>query len=96
MVYSVPQAAELSIRILIELVERPQDLAIFMDQAGLRPDDLRDMSARPEGALFLLDFLVEDDERILSFSQALSVNPKDIMAARTALSGPGSYGWSVD
>lgn len=96
MAYSVPQAAELATRVLIEMVARPQDLAQFMDQAGLRPDDLRDVATRPEVALFLLDFLVEDDDRILGFAQALHVAPQDIMAARTALAGPGSYGWSVD
>lgn len=96
MAYSVPQAADLSTRVLIELVDRPQDLARFMDQAGLRPKDLRDIATRPEVALFLLDFLVEDDDRILSFAQALHLRPQDIMAARTALSGPGSYGWEAD
>ena len=47
------------------------------------------MAERPEFALFLLDFLLESDQRVLAFAEAEGVAPDRIMAARAALSGPG-------
>ncbi|TGN52943.1 DUF3572 family protein [Paracoccus liaowanqingii] len=96
MAFSQEQARDLAMQTLILLVDRPEDLTQFMEASGLRPADLRDMAARPDIALYLLDFLVEDDARILSFAEALDLRPQDIMTARTALAGPGSYGWEAD
>lgn len=83
-------------QVLIALVDRPEDLARFMEMSGLRPADLRAVAEQPEIALHLLDFIVEQDDRITSFADALNLRPHDIMAARTALAGPGSYGWEAD
>ena len=96
MAYSVTQAADLAQQVLIALVDRPEDLGAFMEGAGLQPSDLRDFADRPDIALYLLDFVTEDDDRVVVFAQALGLRPQDVMAARTALSGPGSYGWSAD
>ena len=96
MAYSAQQAADLATQTLILLADRPQDLAQFMEAAGLQPADIRNFASRPDIALFLLDFLVEDDDRLCSFADSLGVRPGDIMTARTALSGPGSYGWEAD
>lgn len=96
MAISHGQARDLAMQTLILLVDRPQDLAQFMDASGLRPADLRDIAGRPDIALYLLDFIVEDDARICSFAEALDLRPQDIMTARTALAGPGSYGWEAD
>lgn len=96
MAVSQAQARDLAMQILVMLVDRPQDLAQFMDGSGLRPADLRDIAERPDIDLYLLDFIVEDDARICSFAEALSVKPQEIMTARTALAGPGSYGWEAD
>lgn len=96
MAYSAQQAADIAMQTLITMADRPQDLTQFMEAAGLKPTDLRDFANRPDIAVFLFDFLVESDDRICSFAKALDLRPQDIMAARTALSGPGSYGWEVD
>ncbi|CAM3267909.1 DUF3572 domain-containing protein [Paracoccus nototheniae] len=96
MAMSNAQAGELAMQVLIVLVDRPDDLALFMQASGLRPADLRAVAEQPDIALHLLDFIVEQDERITSFAQALNLRPQDIMAARTALAGPGSYGWDVE
>lgn len=96
MAVGMQQAHDIATRVLIAMAERPDDLVRFLDGAGLLPSDLRAFSDRPDMALFLLDFLVEDDERLCAFADAVDVRPQDIMSARTALSGPGSYGWSAD
>ncbi|WP_410217576.1 DUF3572 domain-containing protein [Paracoccus sp. (in: a-proteobacteria)] len=96
MAITIERAQELAQDILLALAEQPEELVRFMETAGLQVSDLRELSNRPEIAVFLLDFLVEDDERLLAFAQALNLRPQDVMAARTALSGPGSFGWTVD
>lgn len=96
MAISNAQAVDLATRLLIALVDRPEDLAQFMETSGLRPADLRAVADQPDIALYLLDFIVEQDERIQSFAAALDLQPRDIMQARTALAGPGSYGWEAD
>ena len=95
MAYSAEQASELAVRVLIALAERPEDLARFMDMAGLQPQELRNLARRPDIAVFLLDYVVEDDARLCDFAGAMNLRAQDIMAARTALSGPGSYGWEA-
>ncbi|WP_378943669.1 DUF3572 domain-containing protein [Paracoccus sp. R86501] len=96
MAYTPEQAHELATEILLAMAERPEELSHFMGASGLEPDDLRQISRRPDIAVFLLDFVVESDDRIHDFAQALQLRPQDVMAARTALSGPGSYGWEAD
>ncbi|WP_162798932.1 DUF3572 family protein [Paracoccus indicus] len=96
MAYTPEQAHDLATEILLALVERPDELSHFMGASGLNPDDLRQIAQRPDIAVFLLDFVVESDERIHEFAQALQLRPHDVMAARTALAGPGSYGWESD
>lgn len=96
MAYTPEQARELATEILLALAERTDDLAHFMGASGLEADDLRQLSQRPDIAVFLLDFVVESDERIHEFADALRLRPQDVMAARTALAGPGSYGWEMD
>ncbi|WCQ98043.1 DUF3572 family protein [Paracoccus aestuarii] len=94
--FSADRASDLAMRILLEMAERPEDVAGFLGTSGLQASELRNLAQRPDIALFLLDFIAEDDDRILRFSAALGLRPQDIMAARTALSGPGSYGWAAD
>jgi hypothetical protein len=96
MAISSERAHELATEILLALAERPEELSHFLDASGLQPNDLRQIAARPDIAVFLLDFVVESDERVYDFAQNLKLRPQDIMAARTALGGPGSYGWEAD
>jgi len=96
MAISSERAHELATEILLALAERPDELSHFLGASGLLPADLRQISERPDIAVFLLDFVVESDERIHEFAHALQLGPHDIMAARTALAGPGSYGWESD
>nr|WP_111300467.1 DUF3572 domain-containing protein [Paracoccus saliphilus] len=93
---TLQRARDLAVDILLHLANNPEELDRFMSLTGLQPADLRSLQERPDVALFLLDFIAEEDERICNFAQAMNMRPQDIMAARTALSGPGSYGWSVD
>lgn len=89
-------AQELAQDVLLALAERPEQIAGFLGGSGLDPAALRDLSRRNDVAVFLLDYVVEDDERLIEIASAIGRDPRDVMTARTALSGPGSHGWAAD
>ncbi|MBU2956763.1 DUF3572 family protein [Paracoccus sp. 1_MG-2023] len=96
MAVSRNSAQDLATDLLLALAERPEQLAGFLGTSGLEPAALRQIASRPEIAVFLLDYIVEQDDRLLEFASAIDRDPRDVMTARTLLSGPGSYGWEAD
>lgn len=88
-------ALDLGMSAIVYVVERPTLLSSFMGATGLRAEDLRGIADSPELRLHALDFLLQDDAQVLDAAEALDVRPEDLMAARTAIAGPGSYGWEV-
>lgn len=65
-----------------------QDLvSAMLEQAGADPSAIRDIAARPEFAVFILDFLMESDERLLTFAQSAGIQPQRVQMARGVLGG---------
>lgn len=95
MTYTRESARQLALDALLHLTEQPDLMADFLGQTGLRPADLRQVASSPDLALHVLDYLLEDDRRVLEVADHLQIRPTDLMRARTALAGPGSYGWQV-
>lgn len=89
-------ARDLAGSALLHIAGDPGLVSAFLGATGLQPGDLRAMAGGPDLPLHVLDFLLEDDSRVLEAASALAVRPQDLMAARTALSGPGSFGWDPD
>lgn len=90
------QAAQLAAEVLVHLSQRPDQLLAFLEATGLAPDDLRGLAQSPDLAAAILDHVLQSDATVLDCAEALGVPPARLMQARTALAGPGSYGWSVD
>lgn len=87
-----PHAARnLSDNALHFIASDPELTAAMLAASGSDAGCLRQMAARPEFATFLLDFLLEEDARVLAFASAAGVRPEDVMAARHALSGPEDW-----
>lgn len=68
----------------------------FLAMSGADAADLRRIARRPEFLVFVLDFLLESDDRVIGFAAAQGIRPEQIQRARLALGGPGEYGWSPD
>ena len=68
----------------------------FLSSAGIGADQLRAAAGDADFAVFVLDFIAGDDQRLLDFSEAAGLSPMQIMQARTRLAGPGSEGWVAD
>ncbi|MBU3029312.1 DUF3572 family protein [Paracoccus marinaquae] len=95
MSFSAAQAQDLAMNAFLHVIRQPELIAGFMAATGLKADDLRQLAARPEAGLQALDFLLEDDARVLEAARAIGCRPQDLLAARVALAGPGSYGWEA-
>ncbi|CAM3003554.1 Protein of unknown function [Paracoccus aminovorans] len=62
-------------------------VAALLAQSGCDPAGLRAMAARPEFAVFVLDFLLEQDQRVLDFAAAAGLRPERVQMARAVLGG---------
>lgn len=96
MTYSRQAAGDLASSALLYLLQTPELAAGFMGSTGLRPEDMRQLAGQPELAVHVLDYLLEDDARVIDAAESLQVKAADFMSARTALAGPGSFGWEPD
>lgn len=90
------RARQVAADALLHLAERPDQLLAFLEASGLSPEDLRLRMRSPELCAAVLDHVVQTDATALDFARALGIAPRELMAAQTALAGPGSYGWSID
>lgn len=95
MTYTRESAQELATSALLYLAGRPDLVEEFLGATGLRPQDLRRVASSPDMALHVLDYLLEDDRRVMDAAARLGIAPGELMHARTALAGPGSHGWQV-
>ena len=59
----------------------------LLAQSGSDAAGLRAMAARPEFAVFVLDFLLEQDQRVLDFAAGAGMRPERVQMARAVLGG---------
>ena len=62
-------------------------IAAMLDQAGADASAIREMAARPEFSVFILDFLMQRDERLLAFADSAHIPPQRVQMARAVLGG---------
>lgn len=82
-------ARDLALRAFGHVAADPELAAALLATTGATPAGLRAMASRPEFAGFILDFLLESDERILGFAAAEGVTPEAVQRARLRLDGIG-------
>ncbi|MFV0386381.1 DUF3572 domain-containing protein [Paracoccus sp. (in: a-proteobacteria)] len=96
MSFSTDAARNLALEALVFVASRADLAQGLMAASGLAPDQLRKAAEEPDFGLYVLEFLLERDDMVLEFAADRGIRPDDVMAARTALAGPGSYGWDAD
>lgn len=89
-------AREIAFSALMHVLQDPELAGGFFGTSGLQPDDVAAMRDDPALDMAVFDYLLEDDTRVLAAADALGLPPRDILAARTLLAGPGSFGWDAD
>ncbi|AUH34135.1 DUF3572 domain-containing protein [Paracoccus tegillarcae] len=75
---------------VLGFVAADQDMVqALLDVSGLEPGDLRQAVGRPEFAVFLLDFILLSDDRVLTFAQSQGIKPESVLYARDSLAHQG-------
>lgn len=59
----------------------------LLAQSGSDAAGLRAMAVQPEFAVFVLDFLLEQDQRVLAFVRDAGIGPERVQMARAMLGG---------
>lgn len=80
---------DLALRAFAHVAADTELVAALLAATGAAASDLRVMARQPEFAGFILDFLLESDERVLGFAQAAGVTPEAVHRARLRLDGIG-------
>ncbi|WP_312525565.1 DUF3572 domain-containing protein [Paracoccus sp. (in: a-proteobacteria)] len=65
----------------------PELVGALLAQTGADVAGLRAMAAKPEFAVFVLDFLMEYDQRVLEFAASANIKPERLQMARMVLGG---------
>ena len=89
-------AIDLAMRALAYISANTDLAGAFLGSAGIGANELRTAAKDPGFAVFVLDFLVQDDQRIIDFAKCDGIAPAEVMRARTLLAGPGGENWSLD
>ncbi|MFD1881051.1 DUF3572 family protein [Paracoccus pacificus] len=84
-------ARDLAMQAFLRIAADPEMVQSFMASTGTDPVGLRAMAGRPGFALFVLDFIAEQDDRMVEMARMLEIRPESIARARVILD-PASRG----
>lgn len=84
------EAETIALHGLAYLVSDEGALRGFMAHTGATVHDLRDGAASPQFLAGVLDFLLEQDDRLLAFCEQADLPPDQAQRARAALPGASS------
>ncbi|MEX1152838.1 DUF3572 domain-containing protein [Parvibaculum sp.] len=87
-------AEMLAIHALGHIAADEELLGDFLDRSGLAPDELRARAADAEFLGFVLEYLLNDEPRLLAFCADAGLAPELPAAARRALPGGEEVHWS--
>ena len=79
------RARELAANALPFIASDGELVGAMLAASGLAPGDLRQAADRPEFGLFLLDFILQDDGRVLAFAADQAIRPEVVLQARALL-----------
>lgn len=88
------QAEILGLQALSHIVAQDDLFAAFLAASGASPAELRARAADPAFLGAVLDFLLEDDRRVLDFAAAAGIAPTQPAEARARLPGGQVWHWT--
>ncbi len=77
-----PDAETIAIAALSYLATETDELARFLAVSGLEPTALRETATSPAFLIGLLDFILEDDRRVIALAEAQGIAPEAVVRAR--------------
>src|SRR5690349_4897368 len=80
------RAEDIAVQGLSFLAAAPERLGRFLEMSGLTPQGIRTAAQSPAFLAGVLDYLVSEDELLLSFAAEVGLKPEIVMQARHMLS----------
>jgi len=87
-------AQSLALRALAALANDEELKGRFLSASGLNSDNITDRAQDPEFLGFVLDFLMEGDDVLLSIAATLGESPEVFVEARAHLPGGDTPHWT--
>lgn len=81
------EAREIADAGFVHIAADAELIGALLAQSGSDVAGLRAMAQRPEFAQFVLDFLLEYDQRVLDFAADAGISPQRVQMARAVLGG---------
>jgi len=78
---------DLALRAFAHVAADPELLSALLASTGAAPSDLVAAAQTPEFAAFILDFLMQSDERVLAFAASEGIAPEAVARAHARLLG---------
>jgi hypothetical protein len=88
------QAELIAIQALGHIAAEEDLLFAFVDMTGLAPNELKTRAAEPEILGGVLDFILMDDQRLLTFCESANLRPELPGMARRLLPGGEEVHWT--
>jgi len=88
------QAAVTGLQALSYIAEDSDLFGMFLDQAGTNAADIKAQASDPGFLGFVLDFLMQDDARVVGFASSAGMAPEAVAFARRALPGGDTPEWT--
>jgi|SRR5580658_7172620 hypothetical protein len=85
---SVESARSLAVGVLAFIAADSDRLNRFLSLTGLGPDNLRTAAADPAFLGSVLDYLVADEQLLVTFASDAGLKPEAVARAHAALCGP--------
>ncbi len=92
--YSVEAAQTLALNALAWLLSSDELLQSFLLSTGAYPQDLANLAQTPAFLGEVLDFLMEDDQRVIAFCETGPYPLTSVQGARAALPGGQNIHWT--
>ena len=88
------QAEALALQALAHVISDDELLAAFMYVSGVTPDALRAGLGDPTILGSVLDFILQEDARVLAFAESIGIDPRLPDMARQMLPGGQRMHWT--
>lgn len=88
------QAAVTGLQALSYIAADEDLFGAFLGQAGTDAADIKSRATDPGFLGFVLDFLLQEDMRVIGFATAAGIAPEEVSRARHALPGGDTPEWT--
>ena len=83
-----------ALEVLTWVLSEPDLIQVFMRATGASQDDLRSSTLSHEFLISILDFVLTDDNWVISCSKFLRIEPSQIQIIRLSLDGGQEVNWT--